>query len=114
MLRVRAVPVDSVSMHAKPQILANAIQAVFLDVDGTYADSGVVTEAHAAAVRAARAAGPKLLLCTRNPYKSLAPRTNGCGKSSRRTSATAQTAGLPAPRPSVAQIPAFRKSGRLG
>jgi Cof subfamily protein (haloacid dehalogenase superfamily) len=37
---------------------------VFLDVDGTYALRGEVPAAHASAVRAARAAGHAVLLCT--------------------------------------------------
>jgi len=45
---------------------------VFLDVDGTYADRGSVPAAHADAVRAARARGHSVLLCTGRP-KSLLP-----------------------------------------
>lgn len=37
---------------------------VFLDVDGTYADQGIVPQAHIAAVREARARGHRVLLCT--------------------------------------------------
>ncbi|MEJ2459430.1 MAG: HAD hydrolase family protein, partial [Novosphingobium sp.] len=40
---------------------------VFLDVDGTYADHGIVPEAHIAAVRQARAEGHHVLLCTGRP-----------------------------------------------
>ncbi|WP_209907431.1 HAD-IIB family hydrolase [Paeniglutamicibacter psychrophenolicus] len=47
------------------------IHAVFLDVDGTYADYGLVPEAHAKAVRAAREAGNKVLLCTGRPVSML-------------------------------------------
>lgn len=66
-------PVDSVSMHAMPQTPTKSIHAVFLDVDGTYADYGVVPEAHSSAVRAARAAGHKILLCTGRPVSMLPP-----------------------------------------
>lgn len=47
------------------------IRAVFLDVDGTYADYGVVPAGHVRAVRAARAAGHKVLLCTGRPVSML-------------------------------------------
>jgi len=47
-------------------------RAIFLDVDGTYAHHGVVPPAHAEAVRAARAAGHAVLLCTGRP-ESLLP-----------------------------------------
>jgi Cof subfamily protein (haloacid dehalogenase superfamily) len=47
---------------------------VFLDVDGTYADRGVVPPGHAAAVRAARAAGHRVLLCTGRPKAMLPER----------------------------------------
>jgi Cof subfamily protein (haloacid dehalogenase superfamily) len=47
---------------------------VFLDVDGTYADRGVVPPGHAAAVRAARAAGHRVLLCTGRPKAMLPDR----------------------------------------
>jgi Cof subfamily protein (haloacid dehalogenase superfamily) len=42
-------------------------RAVFLDVDGTYADRGVAPAGHVAAVRAARANGHLVLLCTGRP-----------------------------------------------
>ncbi|WP_062378598.1 HAD-IIB family hydrolase [Demequina pelophila] len=42
-------------------------RAIFLDIDGTYADHGEVPEAHADAVRAARRAGHAVLLCTGRP-----------------------------------------------
>lgn len=45
------------SPDSAPQIIA-----VFLDVDGTYADFGIVPPAHAEAVRAVRSAGHKVLL----------------------------------------------------
>ena len=42
-------------------------RAVFLDFDGTYADHGVVPDGHVRAVRAARAAGHRVFLCTGRP-----------------------------------------------
>ncbi|MEV7974356.1 HAD hydrolase family protein [Cellulomonas sp. NPDC089187] len=45
---------------------------IFLDVDGTFADHGDVPPGHVAAVRAARAAGHRVLLCTGRP-KSMLP-----------------------------------------
>jgi hypothetical protein len=45
---------------------------VFLDFDGTYADHGVVPAGHVAAVRAARAAGHPVFLCTGRP-RSMVP-----------------------------------------
>jgi Cof subfamily protein (haloacid dehalogenase superfamily) len=47
------------------------VRAIFLDVDGTYADFGVVPEGHVRAVRAARSAGHKVLLCTGRPVSML-------------------------------------------
>ena len=47
-------------------------RAVFLDIDGTYADHGDVPPAHATAVRRARAAGHLVFLCTGRP-KSMVP-----------------------------------------
>lgn len=44
---------------------------MFLDVDGTYADHGVVPPAHVAAVAAARAAGHRVFLCTGRPRAML-------------------------------------------
>jgi Cof subfamily protein (haloacid dehalogenase superfamily) len=64
-------PVDSVNMHAEAHAPSKTIHAVFLDVDGTYADYGVVPQAHARAVRAARTAGHKVLLCTGRPVAML-------------------------------------------
>ncbi len=52
---------------------------VFLDVDGTYADRGVVPPGHAAAVRAARAAGHRVLLCTGRPRAMLPERILAAG-----------------------------------
>jgi len=48
-------------------------RALFLDVDGTYAHHGVVPAAHVAAVRAARAAGHVVFLCTGRPVSLLSP-----------------------------------------
>ncbi len=45
---------------------------VFLDFDGTYADHGVVPDAHVEAVRAVRAAGNGVFLCTGRP-RSMIP-----------------------------------------
>ncbi|MFE4835899.1 HAD-IIB family hydrolase [Arthrobacter sp. NPDC056691] len=47
------------------------VRAVFLDVDGTYADYGVVPDGHVRAVRAAREAGHRVLLCTGRPVAML-------------------------------------------
>jgi Cof subfamily protein (haloacid dehalogenase superfamily) len=47
------------------------VRAVFLDVDGTYADYGVVPEGHVRAVQAARKAGHRVLLCTGRPVAML-------------------------------------------
>jgi Cof subfamily protein (haloacid dehalogenase superfamily) len=58
-------------MNPTTHTSAQTIHAVFLDVDGTYADYGIVPEAHVAAVRAARAAGHKVLLCTGRPVSML-------------------------------------------
>ena len=42
-------------------------RAVFLDIDGTYADHGLAPEAHVAAVRAARSRGHLVFVCTGRP-----------------------------------------------
>jgi Cof subfamily protein (haloacid dehalogenase superfamily) len=47
-------------------------RAVFLDFDGTYADHGVVPDGHVTAVRAARAAGHLMFLCTGRPRSMVA------------------------------------------
>lgn len=52
---------------------------VFLDVDGTFADHGVVPPGHVAAVRAARAAGHRVLLCTGRPMSMLPEHILGVG-----------------------------------
>lgn len=49
-----------------------ARRAVFLDIDGTLAHHGVVPAAHAAVVRAGRAAGHRVFLCTGRP-RSMVP-----------------------------------------
>lgn len=46
---------------------ASSRRAVFLDIDGTYADHGVVPARHTEAVRSARAAGHLVFLCTGRP-----------------------------------------------
>ncbi|AIY03254.1 hypothetical protein ART_3655 [Arthrobacter sp. PAMC 25486] len=55
------------------------IQAVFLDVDGTYADFGVVPDAHVQAVRAARASGHKVFISTGRPLPMLPESILGAG-----------------------------------
>lgn len=60
-------------------ITATTIRAVFLDVDGTYADYGVVPDGHVRVVRAARAAGHKVLLCTGRPLSMLPANILGAG-----------------------------------
>ncbi|WP_233549689.1 HAD hydrolase family protein [Cellulomonas rhizosphaerae] len=46
---------------------------VFLDIDGTYAEHGVVPPAHEAAVRRVRAAGHRVFLCTGRSKALLPP-----------------------------------------
>ena len=53
-----------------PQVAARR-RAVFLDVDGTYADHGSVPAAHERAVQAARSAGHAVFLCTGRPVSLL-------------------------------------------
>ncbi len=55
------------------------MRAIFLDVDGTYAHHGVIPPAHAAAVRAARAAGHVVFLCTGRPLSLLPPHLTAAG-----------------------------------
>lgn len=57
-------------MSASPST-NGSVRAVFLDVDGTYADYGVVPEGHKRAVQAARKAGHRVLLCTGRPVAML-------------------------------------------
>lgn len=54
-------------------------RAIFLDIDGTYADRGVVPAGHVDAVRAARALGHLVLLCTGRPRSMLPPRLLAAG-----------------------------------
>ncbi|MHA7306501.1 HAD-IIB family hydrolase [Arthrobacter sp. TMN-49] len=58
-------------MNATPNTATKTIHAIFLDVDGTYADFGIVPAAHVAAVRAAREGGHMVLLCTGRPVSML-------------------------------------------
>lgn len=55
------------------------VRAVFLDVDGTYADYGIVPEGHVRAVQAARGAGHRVLLCTGRPVAMLPGRILAAG-----------------------------------
>ncbi|MFJ5695460.1 HAD-IIB family hydrolase [Arthrobacter sp. NPDC093125] len=66
-------------MTPQPGTTAGTTRAVFLDVDGTYADYGVVPAGHVRAVRAAREAGHKVLLCTGRPVSMLPPTILGAG-----------------------------------
>lgn len=54
-------------------------RAIFLDVDGTYADFGVVPAAHVEAVRKARAAGNKVFISTGRPMSMLSDAILGAG-----------------------------------
>ncbi|HEY0215858.1 MAG TPA: HAD family hydrolase [Cellulomonas sp.] len=63
----------SADAHALDDAPVAGRRAVFLDVDGTYADRGVVPPGHVRAVRAARAAGHRVLLCTGRPKAMLPP-----------------------------------------
>lgn len=60
-------------------IAAKTSRAIFLDVDGTYADYGVVPEGHARAVRAVRESGHKVFLCTGRPLSMLSENILGAG-----------------------------------
>lgn len=71
--------VDSVSMNAKTPCPAKTIRAIFLDVDGTYADYGVVPDGHVKAVQAVRAAGHKVFICTGRPLPMLPESIMGAG-----------------------------------
>lgn len=53
--------------------------AIFLDVDGTYADHGIVPEGHVRSVRAARERGHRVLLCTGRPVSMLPESILGAG-----------------------------------
>lgn len=54
-------------------------RAVFLDVDGTYADHGVVPPAHVEAVRELRTNGHYALLCTGRPACAVSPLLTAAG-----------------------------------
>ncbi|MGX9901329.1 HAD-IIB family hydrolase [Arthrobacter sp. SA17] len=56
-----------------------AVRAVFLDVDGTYADYGLVPDGHVRAVRSAREGGHKMFLCTGRPVSMLPGSIRGAG-----------------------------------
>ncbi|WP_426301360.1 HAD-IIB family hydrolase [Arthrobacter sp. R-11] len=58
---------------------AGTVRAVFLDVDGTYADYGVVPAGHVRAVQAAREAGHRVFLCTGRPVSMLPGAIRGAG-----------------------------------
>lgn len=60
-------------------VRATPRKAVFLDVDGTYAHHGVAPPGHVDAVRAARAAGHRVLLCTGRPRSMLPARLLAAG-----------------------------------
>ncbi|MDP5225765.1 MULTISPECIES: HAD hydrolase family protein [Arthrobacter] len=49
-------------------------RAVFLDIDGTYADHGLVPDAHVEAVELARSRGHRVFLCTGRPLAMIADR----------------------------------------
>lgn len=55
------------------------VRAIFLDVDGTYADYGIVPDAHVEVVRRARKAGNKVFLCTGRPMTMLTEAITGAG-----------------------------------
>ncbi|WP_372595346.1 HAD hydrolase family protein [Actinotalea sp.] len=66
-------------MSATNEGPTTAAKVIFLDIDGTYADRGRVPPAHAEAVRSARAAGHRVLLCTGRPTSMLTPRILDAG-----------------------------------
>lgn len=67
------VPWSAVTSHD------SARRAVFLDIDGTYAHRTVVPAAHVDAVRAVRAAGHAVLLCTGRPRAMVPERIMAAG-----------------------------------
>ena len=77
--RIHLTQVDSVIMNANILATAHTTRAIFLDVDGTYADFGVVPEGHVSAVRQARAAGHKVFICTGRPLPMLPDSILGAG-----------------------------------
>lgn len=66
-------------MNATPLATAHTTRAIFLDVDGTYADFGVVPDGHVKAVQQARAAGHKVFICTGRPLSMLPESILGAG-----------------------------------
>lgn len=68
-------------MTTAPAVSRRAVsrRAVFLDIDGTYAHHGVVPPAHEAAVRAVRAAGHLVVLCTGRPKAMVPPHMTAAG-----------------------------------
>lgn len=54
-------------------------RAIFLDFDGTYADRGTVPAGHVSTVRAARAAGHLVFLCTGRPKSMLSAHVLAAG-----------------------------------
>ncbi len=66
-------------MNAEPNSPTSPIRAIFLDVDGTYADYGVVPKAHVQAVQSARAAGHRVFICTGRPMAMLPQSILGAG-----------------------------------
>lgn len=70
----------SVEPGVDPAAIETAgVRAVFIDVDGTYADYGVVPEGHVRVVRAAREAGHLVFLCTGRPVPMLPESISGAG-----------------------------------
>lgn len=67
---------DRTTAHARRRLTPRAVRsvkrAIFLDFDGTLAHLGEVPPAHVEVVRAARAAGNAVMLCTGRP-KSMLP-----------------------------------------
>lgn len=64
---------------SRPAAPAARRRAVFLDIDGTYAHHGSVPPAHEAAVRAVRAAGHLVVLCTGRPKAMVPPHMTAAG-----------------------------------
>ncbi|MGX1161971.1 hypothetical protein FBY31_3973 [Arthrobacter sp. SLBN-100] len=54
-------------------------RAIFLDIDGTYADHGVVPDAHVEAVRTARRQGHLVFVCTGRPLSMVPEHILGAG-----------------------------------
>lgn len=66
-------------MNAAPLSTAHTTRAISLDVDGTYADFGVVPDGHVKAVQQARAAGHMVFICTGRPLPMLPESILGAG-----------------------------------